>query len=30
MATKAMDPASFVLVPAGSCTKIDGGHTKAS
>jgi uncharacterized membrane protein len=30
MATKAMDPGSFVLVPAGSCTKIDGGHTSAS
>lgn len=30
MATKAMDPGSFVLVPTGACSKIDGGHTTAS
>ena len=30
MAKTAMDPASFVLVPTGSCTKIDGGHLSAS
>jgi uncharacterized membrane protein len=28
-ATKAMDPASFVLVPKGVCAKIQGGHLKA-
>jgi hypothetical protein len=27
-ATKARDPASFVLVPAGACLKIDGGSLK--
>lgn len=27
-ATKARDPSSFVLVPAGLCTKIDGGSLK--
>jgi len=26
---KARDPGAFVLVPAGLCAKIDGGHTKA-
>ena len=26
-ATKAMDPASFVLLPKGLCGKISGGHT---
>ena len=30
MATKAMDPGSFVLVPTGACAKIDGGHMAAS
>ena len=30
MATKAMDPASFVLLPKGTCEKIAGGHTQAS
>jgi uncharacterized membrane protein len=25
-ATKAMDPASFVLLPKGVCGKISGGH----
>lgn len=29
-ATKARDPQSFVVVPAGACEKIDGGKTKAS
>jgi uncharacterized membrane protein len=29
MATKAMDPGSFVLVPTGACSKIDGGHMAA-
>ena len=28
-ATSARDTKSFVLVPAGVCAKIDGGHTKA-
>jgi uncharacterized membrane protein len=28
-ATKARDPQSFVLVPAGACGKIAGGSTKA-
>lgn len=27
--SKARDPGAFVLVPAGLCTKIDGGQTKA-
>jgi uncharacterized membrane protein len=27
-ATKARDPGSFVLLPAGACSKIDGGSTK--
>ena len=27
-ATQARDPSSFVLVPAGLCTKIDGGSLK--
>jgi uncharacterized membrane protein len=27
--SKARDPNAFVLVPAGLCSKIDGGHTKA-
>jgi uncharacterized membrane protein len=27
-ATQARDPASFVLVPAGACLKIDGGSLK--
>jgi Predicted integral membrane protein (DUF2282) len=27
-ATKARDPASFVLVPMGACAKIDGGSLK--
>jgi uncharacterized membrane protein len=27
-ATKAMDPASFVLLPKGVCGKIAGGHTE--
>ncbi|MGH8311953.1 MAG: BufA1 family periplasmic bufferin-type metallophore [Gammaproteobacteria bacterium] len=27
--SKARDPGAFVLVPAGLCSKIDGGHTKA-
>lgn len=26
---KARDPGAFVLVPAGLCAKIDGGHIKA-
>jgi len=26
---KARDPGAFVLLPAGLCAKIDGGHTKA-
>jgi len=26
-ATEARDPASFVLVPAGTCEKIEGGST---
>ncbi|HVO03665.1 MAG TPA: DUF2282 domain-containing protein [Candidatus Cybelea sp.] len=30
MATKAMDPQSFILVPSGACSKIDGGHTSAT
>ncbi|MGH8272582.1 MAG: BufA1 family periplasmic bufferin-type metallophore [Gammaproteobacteria bacterium] len=29
-ATKARDPASFVLLPAGDCGKIAGGSLKAS
>ena len=29
-ATKANDPASFVLLPAGDCEKIQGGALKAS
>ncbi|HQT75775.1 MAG: hypothetical protein B7Z80_01905 [Rhodospirillales bacterium 20-64-7] len=29
-ATKANDPASFVLLPAGDCGKIQGGALKAS
>ena len=29
-ATQARDPKSFVLVPAGACTKIQGGKTSAS
>jgi uncharacterized membrane protein len=29
-ATQARDPKSFVLLPAGDCTKIDGGKTTAS
>ncbi len=28
-ATKARDPQSFVLVPAGACSKIAGGSTKS-
>ena len=28
-ATKARDPGSFVLLPAGACEKIDGGNLKA-
>jgi uncharacterized membrane protein len=28
--SKARDPGAFVLVPAGLCSKIDGGQTKAS
>lgn len=28
--SKARDSGAFVLVPAGLCTKIDGGHTKAA
>ena len=27
--SKARDPSAFVLVPAGLCSKIDGGHIKA-
>ena len=27
--SKARDPGAFVLVPAGLCSKIDGGQTKA-
>lgn len=27
--TQARDPKSFVLLPAGDCSKIAGGHTKA-
>ena len=30
MATTAMDPKSFVLVPAGACSKIAGGHTTSA
>jgi uncharacterized membrane protein len=30
MATKAMDPASFVVVPKGACEKIAGGRLAAS
>jgi uncharacterized membrane protein len=29
-ATKARDPQSFVLLPAGACNKIDGGKLKSS
>jgi uncharacterized membrane protein len=29
-ATQARDPKSFVLVPAGACTKIQGGKMSAS
>lgn len=29
-ATQARDPKSFVLLPAGDCSKIQGGRTKAS
>jgi uncharacterized membrane protein len=29
-ATKARDPQSFVLLPAGDCSKIEGGKTAAS
>jgi uncharacterized membrane protein len=29
-ATQARDPKSFVLLPAGDCSKIAGGHLKAS
>ena len=29
-ATQARDPKSFVLLPAGDCSKIQGGSTKAS
>ena len=29
-ATEARDPKSFVLLPAGDCSKIQGGKTKAS
>jgi uncharacterized membrane protein len=29
-ATKARDPKSFVLLPAGACNKIEGGKLKAS
>jgi uncharacterized membrane protein len=29
-ATQARDPKSFVLLPAGDCTKIQGGKTTAS
>jgi len=29
-ATRARDPQSFVLLPAGDCSKIDGGRTTAS
>ena len=29
-ATQARDPQSFVLLPAGDCTKIQGGSTKAA
>ena len=29
-ATKARDPNSFVLLPAGACNKIDGGKVKSS
>jgi uncharacterized membrane protein len=29
-ATKARDPQSFVLIPAGDCSKIEGGKTTAS
>ncbi len=29
-ATKAHDPKSFVLLPAGDCSKIQGGSTKSS
>lgn len=29
-ATKARDPQSFVLLPAGDCAKIAGGKTKPS
>jgi len=29
-ATKARDPKSFVLLPAGDCGKIEGGKTKES
>ncbi len=28
-ATRARDPGSFVLLPAGACEKIDGGSLKA-
>ncbi|MGB9429316.1 MAG: DUF2282 domain-containing protein [Gammaproteobacteria bacterium] len=28
--SKARDPGAFVLVPAGLCSKIDGGQAKAS
>jgi uncharacterized membrane protein len=28
--TKARDPNSFVLLPAGACSKIDGGKVKSS
>ena len=27
--SKARDPGAFVLLPAGLCGKIEGGHTKA-
>jgi uncharacterized membrane protein len=29
-ATQARDPKSFVLLPAGDCSKIQGGNTKAA
>ena len=29
-ATQARDPKSFVLLPAGACSKIQGGHTMAA
>lgn len=29
-ATQARDPKSFVMVPGGACTKIQGGKTSAS